>query len=78
MDKAVRAASAVMKDDSWKKLSASDRGLKMSRLADLIEQKRELFATIDAWDNGMPHSLSIRRVYKSCADRKVVQGGDRG
>lgn len=24
----------------------------MSRLADLIEQNKELLATIDAWDNG--------------------------
>lgn len=26
----------------------------MSKLADLIEEKRETLATIDAWDNGKP------------------------
>lgn len=25
----------------------------MARLADLIEENRELFASIEAWDNGM-------------------------
>lgn len=28
----------------------------MSKLADLIDERKELFATIDAWDNGMPIS----------------------
>lgn len=52
VDKAVRAAKAALKDPSWKQLSASDRGHLMTRLADLIEAKKELFATIEAWDNG--------------------------
>lgn len=30
----------------------------MSRLADLIEEKREVFATIDAWDNGKKHAYN--------------------
>lgn len=52
VDKAVNAAKAALKDDSWKLLPATDRGMLMGRLADLIEQNKELFATIDAWDNG--------------------------
>lgn len=52
MDKAVKAAKAALRDPSWKKLSASDRGRLMIRLADLIEARKEVFATIDAWDNG--------------------------
>ncbi|KAF0321516.1 aldehyde dehydrogenase aldh [Colletotrichum asianum] len=32
---------------------------KMLRLADLIEQKRELFATIDVWDNGKSYKEAI-------------------
>ncbi|GMF70617.1 unnamed protein product [Aspergillus oryzae] len=54
VDKAVNAAKAALKDDSWKLLPATDRGMLMGRLADLIEQNKELFATIDAWDNGEP------------------------
>lgn len=52
VDRAVKAAHKALKDDSWKLLPGSDRGTLMFRLADLMEQKKELFATIDAWDNG--------------------------
>lgn len=52
IDKAVKAAKAALKHESWRLLPASDRGRLMSRLADLMEEKKELLATIDAWDNG--------------------------
>lgn len=52
VDKAVRAAQKALKDPSWKLLPATDRGILMYKLADLMEEKKELFATIDAWDNG--------------------------
>lgn len=57
VDDAVNAARAALKHESWKGISASERGLLMFRLADLIEEKKELLATIDAWDNGLlpPH-----------------------
>lgn len=48
IDKAVKAAKAALNADSWKKLPASDRGQLMAKLADLIEEKKELLATIDA------------------------------
>lgn len=53
VDKAVTAAKRALKHASWKLLPASDRGRLMARLADLMEEEKELFATIDAWDNGM-------------------------
>lgn len=53
VDRAVKAAKAALVHSSWKQLPATDRGQLMMRLADLMEQNRELFATIDAWDNGM-------------------------
>ncbi|KAL6882153.1 aldehyde dehydrogenase domain-containing protein [Trichoderma longibrachiatum] len=59
VDKAVRAAKAALKDPSWKQLSASDRGRLMTRLADLIEAKKEVFATIDAWDNGKTYHEAL-------------------
>ncbi|KAJ2997436.1 hypothetical protein NUW58_g658 [Xylaria curta] len=52
IDNAVEAASRALKDPSWKLLPATDRGTLMYELADLIEHNRQLFATIDAWDNG--------------------------
>lgn len=52
VDIAVHAAYKALKDPSWKQLSATDRGILMAKLADLLEQNKELLATIDAWDNG--------------------------
>ncbi|OHF02294.1 aldehyde dehydrogenase [Colletotrichum orchidophilum] len=53
IDKAVKAAHAALRHESWKGISATDRGILMYKLADLIEQHKETLATIDAWDNGM-------------------------
>lgn len=59
VDKAVKAARAALKHDSWKLLPGSDRGQLMARLADAMEAKKELFATIDAWDSGKAASCSM-------------------
>lgn len=52
VDAAVQAAKAALSHSSWKLLPATERGQLMGRLADLMEENRELFAAIDAWDNG--------------------------
>jgi aldehyde dehydrogenase (NAD(P)+) len=52
VDKAVQAAKAALKHESWKLLPGTERGILMAKLADLIEEEKELLATIDAWDNG--------------------------
>lgn len=52
VDAAVKAAHAALKHPSWKQMPVSDRGKLMSRLADRLEEQKEIFATIDAWDNG--------------------------
>jgi aldehyde dehydrogenase (NAD+) len=54
VDRAVTAAKKALQDPSWKSINTTDRGRLMSRLADLMEENKELLATIDAWDNGMP------------------------
>lgn len=60
VDKAVNAAKAALKHDSWKKLPGTERGMLMYRLAELLEQNKQLLATIDAWDNGTVHILDLR------------------
>lgn len=50
--KAVNAAYRALKQPSWRLLPGTERGKLMTKLADLIEEKKELFASIDAWDNG--------------------------
>ena len=60
VDLAVQAAHKALKDASWKLLPATDRGILMTRLADLLEKNKELLATIDAWDNGAyPKLLNV-------------------
>lgn len=52
VDRAVRAAYAAVRNPAWRGLSATDRGSLLARLADLLEENKELLATVDAWDNG--------------------------
>lgn len=52
VDIAVKAARRALKDPSWKCLSATGRGKLMVRLSELVEQHKEILATIEAWDNG--------------------------
>lgn len=52
VDIAVKAARKALKDPSWKQLPATDRGVLMLKLADLIEEHKEILATIETWDNG--------------------------
>ncbi|OAA46136.1 aldehyde dehydrogenase ALDH [Metarhizium rileyi] len=59
VDAAVKAAQAALKHPSWKKMPVSDRGRLMSRLADRIEEQKEIFATIDAWDNGKTYAEAL-------------------
>jgi aldehyde dehydrogenase (NAD(P)+) len=55
VDRAVQAAKKALKNPEWKQLCVTQRGRLMARLADLMEENKELLATIDAWDNGEPH-----------------------
>ncbi|OAL50976.1 aldehyde dehydrogenase [Pyrenochaeta sp. DS3sAY3a] len=59
VDRAVKAAKKALKHDDWKLLLNTDRGRLMFKLADLMEENRELLATIDAWDNGKPYSVAF-------------------
>ena len=52
VDRAVKAAKKALKDPSWKELDTTARGRLMFKLADLMEENKELLATVDAWDNG--------------------------
>ncbi|KIE02429.1 aldehyde dehydrogenase ALDH, partial [Metarhizium majus ARSEF 297] len=59
VDDAVKAAHAALKHPSWKQMPVSDRGKLISRLADRLEAQRELFATIEAWDNGKTYAEAL-------------------
>ena len=54
IDRAVQAARAAFDTGPWRKLSPSERGRMMWKLADLIEQNLEEFAELESLDNGKP------------------------
>ncbi|KAF4122234.1 aldehyde dehydrogenase (NAD(P)+) [Geosmithia morbida] len=83
VDKAVRAADRAFRRGAWPRTSPTDRGLLLNKLADLIEENREILATIEAWDNGktysealegdVPESVSSFRYYAGWADKVFGQ-----
>jgi len=60
INRAVDAARAAFENGPWRKMTASERGRAIWRLADLLEQNLEEFAAIETLDNGKP--LKVARV----------------
>ncbi len=59
VDLAVKAAVKAFRPKSpWRKMSASERGKLIHRLADLIEQNAEELATLESLDNGKPRHVA--------------------
>ncbi|MBZ5540592.1 MAG: aldehyde dehydrogenase family protein [Acidobacteriia bacterium] len=58
VDKAVRAARAAFEKGAWRKMSASQRGLLIYRLADLLEKHADELARLEALDNGKPYFIA--------------------
>src|SRR5574340_725806 len=59
VDKAVAAARAAFDKGPWRKMTASQRGLLMYRLADLIEKNIEELAQLESLDNGKPYQVAL-------------------
>jgi phenylacetaldehyde dehydrogenase len=65
VDRAVRAARRAFDEGPWgqfsaNRISASQRGRMLNKLADLLEQHLEEFAELESMDNGKP--LAVARV----------------
>ncbi|PYY14085.1 MAG: betaine-aldehyde dehydrogenase [Acidobacteria bacterium] len=58
IDAAVKAARRAFESGPWAKMSASERGRIMWKIADLLEQHTEEFAELETLDNGKPISVS--------------------
>jgi phenylacetaldehyde dehydrogenase len=54
IDQAVKAARAAFDSGPWSRLTASERGRMIWKLADLIEQHLQEFAELETLDNGKP------------------------
>jgi len=51
VDKAVEAARAAFKGP-WRDMASTERGDLMYKLSQLVEENKEVLATIETWDNG--------------------------
>jgi aldehyde dehydrogenase (NAD+) len=82
VDKAVAAARAAFEKGAWRKMSASQRGNLMNKLADLIEKHADELAQLESLDNGKPYhiaraadlplTIACYRYYAGWADK--IQG----
>ncbi len=59
VDLAVTAARKAFEDGPWPRMSASERGRLMHKLADLIEKNQEELAALETLDNGKPYRDSV-------------------
>jgi len=58
IDLAVKAARRAFESGPWAKMSPSERGRVIWKIADLIEKNTEEFAELETLDNGKPISIS--------------------
>jgi aldehyde dehydrogenase (NAD+) len=81
VDRAVKAARKAFDDRGgpWRKMSASQRGKLLWRLADLVEENLEELAELETLDNGkpifesryvdLPMVIDVLRYYAGCATK---------
>ncbi|MFQ5673968.1 MAG: aldehyde dehydrogenase family protein [Nitrospinales bacterium] len=58
IDRAVKAARQAFEGGPWRKLTPSERGKMIWKLADLIEAHAEEFAQLETLDNGKPLAIA--------------------
>jgi phenylacetaldehyde dehydrogenase len=58
IDRAVRAARAAFETGPWSRITPSERGRMIWKLADLLEKNLEDFAQIECLDNGKPLTIA--------------------
>src|SRR5271168_2073878 len=58
VDRAVHAARVAFETGPWRQATASQRGLLLNRLADLIERHADELARLEALDNGKPYAVA--------------------
>jgi phenylacetaldehyde dehydrogenase len=58
VDRAARAARSAFETGPWRRMTASERGRALWKLADLIEKHAEEFAQLETLDNGKPLTVA--------------------
>jgi aldehyde dehydrogenase (NAD+) len=56
---AVKAARTAFERGPWRRMSASERGRLLYKLADLIEKNADEIAQLEALDNGKPYQVAL-------------------
>jgi aldehyde dehydrogenase (NAD+) len=64
VDRAVAAARKAFNHSSWRDLPPSERGDLLYKLSQLVEEHKEVLATIETWDSGKP--------YAACRDEDMA------
>src|SRR5438445_7883990 len=59
IDLAVKAARKAFEDGPWSRMSASERGRLLNKLADAVEANREELAALESLDNGKPYTDAL-------------------
>ncbi|KAK6428487.1 mitochondrial aldehyde dehydrogenase [Oleoguttula sp. CCFEE 5521] len=57
VDKAVAAARKAFKT-TWRDTTSTERGELLYKLSTLVEEHKEVLATIETWDNGKPYTVA--------------------
>lgn len=58
INRAVQAARQAFENPAWRKMTPSERGRLIWKLADLLEQHLDEFAELETLDNGKPNSVA--------------------
>lgn len=74
VDLAVKAARAAFDNGPWRKMSGSQRGRLLYKLAELIEARATEFGVMESTDNGMVISFSTMIMYLSALCLKYYAG----
>jgi len=75
IDAAVKAARKAFDSGPWSRLTASERGKLVWKLADLLEEHLEEFATLETLDNGKPLTVGARRRCSARRRNVPLHGG---
>jgi acyl-CoA reductase-like NAD-dependent aldehyde dehydrogenase len=59
IDQAVKAANDAFRNSGWANLPANDRAVFLHRLADLVDQRRDILAQLESLDVGKPLSAAL-------------------
>jgi len=59
VDRAVSSARRAFEHGPWGKMSASERGYFLYKLADLIENNKDELARLESLDNGKPYQVAL-------------------